>query len=138
MSKGLLGKKIGMTQVFAKNGDVIPVTVVEVGPCVVMQIKDEKVDGYQSIQLGYDDVKLSRQNKPEKGHAKKANTTPKRFVREIRDVNIADYNVGQALTASVFNQGEFVDVTGTSKGKGFTGAIKRFNQSRGPMSNGFD
>lgn len=136
MAKGILGKKIGMTQIFSDDGVVIPVTVIEAGPCVVLQKKDVDNDGYEAIQIGYTDKKEIRANKPQIGHAKKADTAPKRFIREIRDVNLADYEVGQELKADLFEAGEFVDVTGTSKGKGFQGAIKRHGQSRGPMSHG--
>ncbi|MDE5415759.1 50S ribosomal protein L3 [Alkalihalobacterium chitinilyticum] len=136
MTKGILGKKIGMTQVFAENGDVIPVTVIEVTPNVVLQKKTVENDGYEAIQLGYDDQKANRVIKPEKGHADKANTAPKRFVKEIRNVDLAAFEVGQEVKADTFNAGDVVDVTGTSKGKGFQGAIKRHNQSRGPMSHG--
>ncbi|MDB5085287.1 MAG: ribosomal protein [Bacilli bacterium] len=132
--KGILGRKLGMTQVFTEDGNVVPVTVVEAGPCVVLQKKDEKSDGYQAVQLGFSDKK--RANKPSVGHAQKAGTTPKRYVRELRGVTLADYEVGQVLTADVFANGEIVDVTGISKGKGFAGSIKRHNQSRGPMAHG--
>ena len=136
MTKGILGKKIGMTQVFAENGDVIPVTVIEVTPNVVLQKKTVENDGYEAIQLGFDDQKANRANKPDAGHAAKANTAPKRFVKEIRNVDLATFEVGQEVKADTFNAGDVVDVTGTSKGKGFQGAIKRHNQSRGPMSHG--
>ncbi len=134
MSKGILGKKVGMTQIFAPTGEVIPVTVVEAGPNVVLQKKTNEVDGYESIQLGFDDKKETRANKPEQGHAKKANTTPKRIVREFRGME--GFEVGQEVKADVFAEGEKVDVTGTSKGKGFAGAIKRHGHSRGPMAHG--
>lgn len=134
--KGILGKKLGMTQVFSADGNVIPVTVIEAGPCVVLQKKDVENDGYEAVQLGYADKKAIRSNKPEAGHAQKANTTPKRYVREIRGVNLADYEVGGQIKADLFAQGEFVDVTGISKGKGFQGVIKRWGQSTGPMSHG--
>lgn len=136
MTKGILGKKLGMTQVFAPNGTAIAVTVIEAGPCVVLQKKDAGTDGYEAIQLGFEDKKDHRANKPEKGHAAKANTAPKRFVREIRGVDLAGYEVGQELKADVFAEGEIVDVAGVTKGKGFAGAIKRHNQSRGPMAHG--
>lgn len=136
MAKGILGKKVGMTQVFTADGTVIPVTVIEAGPCVVLQKKDDNNDGYEAIQIGFADKKPSRIIKPEEGHAKKANTTPKRYVKELRGVDLSAYEVGQELKADVFAEGEFVDVTGTSKGKGFAGAIKRHNQSRGPMAHG--
>jgi large subunit ribosomal protein L3 len=134
--KGILGKKLGMTQVFTPEGLVVPVTVIEAGPCVVLQKKDAENDGYEAIQIGFDDKKAQRSIKPELGHAKKAGTTPKRYVKEIRGVQLGDYEVGQELKADLFTEGEFVDVTGTSKGKGFQGNIKRHNQSRGPMSHG--
>ncbi|MFA8438920.1 50S ribosomal protein L3 [Pueribacillus sp. YX66] len=136
MNKGILGKKLGMTQIFLENGDVVPVTVIEAMPNVVLQKKTVETDGYEAIQIGVEDKKEARTTKPEKGHAEKAGTTPKRFVREIRGVNTAEYEVGQEIKVDVFSEGEKVDVTGTSKGKGFQGAIKRHNQSRGPMSHG--
>jgi len=136
MKKGILGRKAGMTQVFTKEGKVIPVTVVEVNPNVVTQIKTKENDGYEAIQLGYMDKKEKNATKASIGHAKKANTNPKRFLKEIRDVNIADYALGQELNASVFEAGEIVDVTGTSKGKGFQGVIKRHGQSEGPKTHG--
>ena len=133
--KGILGRKVGMTQVFTKDGKLIPVTVVEVEPNVVMQVKTIDKDGYNAIQLGVFEKKEKLANKPEMGNAKKANTTPKRFLKEIRNVESA-YNIGDTIGATVFEVGEIVDVTGTSKGKGFTGVIKRHNQSRGPMTHG--
>jgi large subunit ribosomal protein L3 len=136
MTKGILGKKIGMTQIFTPEGIVLPVTVVEAGPCVVLQKKEVATDGYEAIQVGFADKKESRTNKPEKGHAAKANATPKRFVRELRNVDLSQYEVGQEIKADIFNAGEVVDVTGTSKGKGFAGSIKRHGQSRGPMAHG--
>lgn len=132
--KGILGRKLGMTQVFTEDGNVIPVTVIEAGPCVVLQKKDLQTDGYQAVQLGFADKK--RANKPEAGHANKAGTTPKRYVREIRGVDLAAYEVGQVILADTFAPGDIVDVTGVSKGKGFAGAIKRHNQARGPMAHG--
>lgn len=134
--KGILGKKLGMTQVFTSEGNVIPVTVIEAGPCVVLQKKDQEADGYEAVQLGFSDKKESRSNKPEAGHAKKANSTPKRYVREIRGINLGEYEVGQEVKADLFAEGEFVDVTGISKGKGFAGVIKRWGQSTGPNSHG--
>ena len=134
--KGILGKKIGMTQVFTKNGKLIPVTVIEVEPNVVTQIKTVEKDGYDAIQLGMGTKRESLSNKPEMGHVKKANTEPKRFLREIRGVNVSEYTLGQTVAANIFEEGEVVDVTGTSKGKGFQGVIKRHNQSRGPMGHG--
>ncbi|KGA98316.1 50S ribosomal protein L3 [Alkalihalobacillus alcalophilus ATCC 27647 = CGMCC 1.3604] len=136
MSKGILGRKIGMTQVFAENGEVIPVTVIEAEPNVVLQVKTVESDGYEAIQLGFADQKKSNINKPAEGHAAKASTTPKRFIKEIRNVSLAEYEVGQEVKVDTFAVGESIDVTGISKGKGFQGAIKRHNQSRGPMSHG--
>ena len=134
--QGILGKKIGMTQVFTKSGKLIPVTVVEVEPNVVTQIKTVATDGYDAIQLGYETIREKVSNKPKVGHTKKAGCEPKRFLREIRGVNVNDYTLGQTLNASVFTEGEIVDVSGISKGKGFQGVIKRHNQSRGPMGHG--
>ena len=134
--KGILGKKVGMTQVFTKEGKLIPVTVVEVEPNVVTQIKTVEKDGYDAIQLATDTIREKISNKPAIGHTKKANTTPKRFLREIRGVNVNEYTLGQIIGVDVFEAGEIVDVTGTSKGKGFQGVIKRHNQSRGPMGHG--
>jgi len=134
--KGILGKKVGMTQVFTTSGKLIPVTVIEVEPNVVTQIKTVEKDGYDAIQLGYETVREKVSNKPKVGHTKKANTEPKRFLREIRGVNVSDYTLGQEIKADVFTKGEIVDVSGISKGKGFQGVIKRHNQSRGPMGHG--
>ena len=134
--KGILGRKIGMTSVFAKNGKLIPVTVIEVEPNIVSQIKTKEKDGYEAIQLAAFDKREKLANKPEMGHLKKANTTPKRFLREIRGVDVANYSLGSEVKADIFAEGEMVDVTGTSKGKGFQGVIKRWNQSRGPMGHG--
>ncbi len=133
--KGILGRKLGMTQVFTKEGKLIPVTVIEVQPNTVMQVKTPETDGYSAIQVGMVDKKESRSNKPEMGRAKKANTTPKRFLKEIRDYD-GTVNIGDVITANTFEAGEVVDVTGTSKGHGFTGVIKRHNQSRGPETHG--
>ena len=134
--KGILGRKVGMTEVFTTDGKLIPVTVVEVQPNVVTQIKTKETDGYEAIQLGAFDKKEKSSNNPAKGHAKKANTSPKRFLKEIRGVNVNDYELGQVISADVFTKGEMVDVSGISKGKGFQGVIKRHNQSRGPMGHG--
>jgi large subunit ribosomal protein L3 len=147
--KGFLGKKIGMTQVFVEDGTLIPVTVIQSDSCVVLQKKDNETDGYEAIQLGFADKKvrpegLTKQdtkrsnfaNQPEVGHAKKAGVTPKRFVKEIKGVDIAQFEVGQSVSVDIFAAGEFVDVTGTSKGKGFAGSIKRHGISRGPMAHG--
>lgn len=136
MKKGILGRKEGMTQVFTKDGVLVPVTVISVEPNVVMQVKNKETDGYEAIQLGFGTIRESLKNKPEKGHAKKANTTPKRFLKEIRGVDVSSYQAGQEVKADIFEAGEVVDVTGRSKGKGFQGVIKRHNQSRGPMSHG--
>ncbi|WP_445593874.1 50S ribosomal protein L3 [Bacillus velezensis] len=136
MTKGILGRKIGMTQVFAENGDLIPVTVIEAAPNVVLQKKTAENDGYEAIQLGFDDKREKLSNKPEKGHVAKAETAPKRFVKELRGVDMDAYEVGQEVKVEIFSAGEIVDVTGVSKGKGFQGAIKRHGQSRGPMSHG--
>ena len=133
--KGILGRKIGMTQVFTKDGKLIPVTVVSVEPNVVMQVKTVEIDGYNGIQLGVFEKKENRSTKSEVGHAKKANTTPKRFLKEIRDFD-GSHNIGDIIDANLFEVGEVVDVTGTSKGKGFQGSIKRHNQNRGPMGHG--
>ena len=125
-----------MTQVFANDGKLIPVTVVSVEPNVVMQIKTKETDGYEAIQLGFTSKKEKHSTKPEMGHAKKANTAPKRFLKEIKGVEVSNYELGQEIKCDIFEAGEIVDVTGTSKGKGFQGVIKRHNQSRGPMGHG--
>ena len=134
--KGILGRKLGMTQVFTKSGKLIPVTVIEVEPNVVTQIKTMENDGYEAIQLGFDTKREKLATKASVGITKKANTTPKRFFKEIRGVDINAYTLGQEISADIFTEGEVVDVTGTSKGKGFQGVIKRHNQSRGPMGHG--
>lgn len=136
MTKGILGKKLGMTQIFTPEGIVVPVTVIEATPNVVLQKKDLDNDGYEAVQLGYGDKKESRANKPQIGHAKKAGTTPKRYIKELSGVELNDFEVGQEVKVDVFAEGDAVDVTGISKGKGFAGAIKRHNQSRGPMAHG--
>ena len=130
MQKGLIGKKIGMTQLFDENGKVIPVTVVEAGPCTVVQKKTIENDGYEAIQVGFGDVKVQRVNKPMAGHFKKADVAPKKVLKEFRLENIADVNVGDVLKADIFAVGDRVDVVGTSKGKGTAGVIKRWNFSR--------
>ena len=134
--KGILGRKIGMTQVFTTDGVLVPVTVIEVEPNVVTQIKTVEKDGYEAIQLGNTTIREKVSNKAQIGHAKKANSAPKRFLKEIRGVDVSSYTLGQTLDASVFAEGEIVDVTGISKGKGFQGVIKRYNQTRGPMGHG--
>ena len=136
MTKGILGKKVGMTQYFTEAGELIPVTVVEVTPNVVLQLKTIENDGYEAVQLGFDDLREVLSNRPAKGHVAKANATPKRFIREFNNVELSEYEVGQQITVDVFKAGDIVDVTGTSKGKGFQGAIKRHGQSRGPMAHG--
>ena len=133
--KGILGRKIGMTSVFAKDGTLIPVTVVEVQPNIVMQVKTNEKNGYNAIQLGVFEKKEKNASKAEIGNAKKANTTPKRYLKEIRDYE-GSYNIGDSIDVDLFAQGDIVDVTGTSKGKGFEGTIRRNNQSRGPMTHG--
>lgn len=134
--KGILGRKIGMTQVFTKSGKLIPVTVVEVEPNVVTQIKTKENDGYEAIQLGFDTKREKLATKASVGITNKANTTPKRFFREIRGVDVSKYSLGQEVKVDIFAEGEMVDVTGTTKGKGFQGVIKRHGQSRGPMGHG--
>ena len=134
--KGILGRKKGMTQVFTKSGKLIPVTVIEVEPNVVTQIKTMENDGYEAVQLGFENIKEKNATKAIIGHAKKANTTPKRFFREIRGVDVANYKVGDEICVDSFTEGEVVDVTGTTKGHGFEGVITRHGQSRGPMGHG--
>lgn len=134
--KGILGRKIGMTQVFTNSGKLIPVTVVSVEPNVVTQIKTKENDGYEAIQLGFDTTREKLATKSSVGHTNKANTTPKRFFKEIRGVDVNNYSLGQEIKVDVFEAGEVVDVTGTTKGKGFQGVIKRHGQSRGPMGHG--
>lgn len=136
MVKGILGRKLGMTQIFTKTGKLIPVTVIEVEPNVITQIKTMETDGYEALQLGFSTKKEKHSTKAELGHVKKANTAPKRFLREIRGVEVAHYQLGQEIKVDTFEAGEIVDITGISKGKGFQGVIKRFNQTRGPMSHG--
>ena len=130
MQKGIIGKKIGMTQIFDETGKVIPVTVVEAGPCVVVQKKTIENDGYKSVQLGYGDIRAKRVNKPMAGHFKKADVALKRTLKEFRFDDIDTLNVGDILKADTFVVGDIVDVSGTSKGKGFTGTLKRHNHSR--------
>ncbi len=134
--KGILGRKIGMTQVFDQDGKLTPVTVVEVTPNVVTQVKTTENDGYEAIQLAFDDKREKLATKASLGITSKANTTPKRFFKEIRGVDINNYQLGDEVKADIFEVGEMVDVTGTTKGKGFQGNIKKYNQSRGPMGHG--
>ena len=149
MTKGILGRKVGMTQVFSEAGELIPVTVVEVATNVVLQKKTIEKDGYEAIQIGTDDLRVKDASgkksrgmsskfatKAQAGHVANAGTAPKRFVREIRGVNLDEYEVGQEVKVDIFANGETVDVTGISKGKGFQGVIKRHGQSRGPMTHG--
>ena len=135
MKKAILGKKIGMTQIFDENGKAIPVTAIEAGPCTVIQIKTVDNDGYQAVKLGFGEVKENKLTKPKKGEFAKANITPKKHLREFRLEEIS-YNVGDEIKADIFAAGDAVDITGTSKGKGFQGVIKRHGQSRGPMGHG--
>ena len=130
MQKGIIGKKVGMTQVFDEKGNVVPVTVIEAGPCVVVQKKTAETDGYTAVQLGFGDVSAKRVNKPMKGHFDKADVAPKKTLREFRFENCDSYNVGDIVKADTFAPGERVDVCGTSKGKGYAGAIKRWNFHR--------
>ena len=134
--KTLIGKKVGMTQIFDEKGRVIPVTVIEAGPCVVAQVKSVETDGYNAIQLGFGDVKESKLNKPEKGHFAKANIAPKKHLREFRLDSVEGITVGTELTVTEFAEGDRLDIQGTTKGKGFQGVIKRHGQSRGPMGHG--
>ncbi|EIA21542.1 50S ribosomal protein L3 [Listeria fleischmannii 1991] len=136
MTKGILGRKVGMTQVFTENGELIPVTVIEAANNVVLQKKTVETDGYEAVQIGFEDKREVLSNKPEKGHVAKANTTPKRFIREFRDVNLDEYEIGSEVKVDVFAEGDIIDATGVSKGKGFQGVIKRHGQSRGPMAHG--
>lgn len=136
MNKGLIGKKIGMTQIFDESGKVIPVTVIEAGPCVVAQVKTEETDGYQAVQLGFGDNKEKKLTKPAKGHFTKVNVTPKKHLREFRLDSVEGLTVGQELKADIFAAGDKLDIQGTSKGKGFQGVIKRHGQHRGPMGHG--
>ena len=136
MEKAIIGKKIGMTQIFDEKGLVIPVTVIEAGPCIVAQVKTIETDGYNAIQLGYGDVKENRINRPEKGHFTKAKLALKKHLREFRVSEVADVTVGNEIKADVFEVWDKIDVQGTTKGKGFQGVIKRHGQSRGPMGHG--
>lgn len=135
-TKGILGKKVGMTQVFTDAGELIPVTVVEATPNVVLQVKTMENDGYNAIQLGYQDKREVLSNKPEQGHVAKANTTPKRFIREFTDVELGDYKVADEVKVYTFQAGDIVDVTGVTKGHGYQGNIHKDGQSRGPMAHG--
>lgn len=136
MKKAILGKKIGMTQVFTEDGLALPVTVVEAGPCVVTQVKTGDTDGYGAVQVGYDDIREGLVNKPRRGHFEKAKVGLKRYLREFKLEDASGYNVGDEIKADIFAEGDMVDVAGISKGKGFAGTIKRWNQHRGPMKHG--
>ena len=136
MNKGLIGRKVGMTQIFDEKGLIVPVTVIEAGPCVVAQVKTVETDGYNAIQLGFGDVKDKHINKPEKGHFAKANIAPKKHLREFRVEDVEGITVGTEVKADTFEVGDRIDVQGTTKGKGFQGVIKRHGQSRGPMGHG--
>ncbi|MBR5153108.1 MAG: 50S ribosomal protein L3 [Clostridia bacterium] len=136
MKKAILGKKIGMTQVFTEDGNLVPVTVIQAGPCPVVQKKTVEVDGYCAVQVGYEDKKESRSNKPEKGHFQKANVPVKKFLKEFKLDNAAELNVGDILDVDQFADGDVLDVTGTSKGHGYAGTIKRWGTHRGPMTHG--
>jgi large subunit ribosomal protein L3 len=136
MKKGILGKKIGMTQIFDEAGKAIPVTVIQAGPCTVVQKRVDGTDGYSAIQVGFGLMKEMKVNKPLKGHFAKYGVKPHRYIREFRMNDISGYEVGQEIRVDIFAPGEKVDVVGVSRGKGFAGSIKRFNQARGPMSHG--
>ena len=134
--KGILGKKIGMTQIFSEAGEMIPVTVIEAGPCVVTQLKNEETDGYKAVQLGFEDQKEQRLTKPERGHFAKAGVACKKYLGEFRLDEDESYELGQTVSAADFEEGAKLDITGTSKGKGTQGNIKRHHHRRGPMTNG--
>jgi large subunit ribosomal protein L3 len=136
MEKAIIGRKLGMTQIFTQEGKVVPVTVIQAGPCTVLQKKTVEKEGYNSIQVGFEEMRESLANKPKKGHFQKAGTTPKRIVKELRIDNTDAYEVGAEFKADIFAIGDKVDITGTSKGKGFQGTIKRWGMHRGPMSHG--
>ena len=136
MKKAIIGRKVGMTQIFDEKGNVIPVTVIEAGPCSVIQVKTVETDGYDAVQLGFGTVKEKKLNKPEKGHFTKVKVTPVKHLREFRLADVSNVKVGDEIKADVFIAGETVDIQGTTKGKGFQGVIKRHGQSRGPMGHG--
>ena len=136
MNKAIIGKKLGMSQIFAPDGKVIPVTVVLAGPCPVVQKKTVEKDGYAALQVAFEDTKESRVNKPVAGQFKKANVAVKRFLRELRLENVESYEIGQEIKCDVFAAGDHVDVVGTTKGRGFSGTIQRWNTARGPMAHG--
>ena len=136
MKKAIIGRKVGMTQIFDEKGNVIPVTVIEAGPCNVVQVKTVETDGYDAVQLGFGTVKENKVNKPEKGHFTKVKVTPTKHLREFRLSDVSNVKVGDEIKADVFSAGELVDIQGITKGKGFQGVIKRHGQSRGPMGHG--
>lgn len=136
MKKAILATKVGMTQIFDGNGALVPVTVLQAGPCAVTQVKTVENDGYSAIQVGFGDIREILVNKPRKGHFAKAGVANKKYLKEFKFENAADYAVGQEIKADIFAEGDRIDATGVSKGKGFQGAIKRYNQSRGPMAHG--
>ena len=136
MAKGILGKKLGMTQIYEADGRLIRVTVVEAGPCVVLQNKTEETDGYNAVQLGFGEIKEKHTTKPMKGHFDKAGVAPVKFVRELRLAAPSEYAVGDKIAADIFAAGELIDASGVSRGKGFAGTFKRHNFSRGPMKHG--
>ena len=136
MKKAILATKVGMTQIFNEDGMLIPVTVLQAGPCVVTQVKTEENDGYTSVQVGFGEIREKLVNKPEKGHFDKAGVAVKRFVKEFKFENAAEYNLGDVIKADIFAEGDKIDATAISKGKGFQGAIKRLGQHRGPMAHG--
>ena len=136
INKAIMGRKIGMTQIFDENDKAVPVTIVEAGPCTVLQKKNSETDGYSAIQVGFYNLKEKQVNKPARGHFKKANVKPLRYIKEFRVKDIEAYEIGQELKADLFNPGDIIDVVGTSKGKGFAGAVKRHNFARGSMGHG--
>ncbi len=136
INKAIMGIKIGMTQIFDENDKAVPVTIVEAGPCTVLQKKNSETDGYSAIQVGFYNLKEKQVNKPARGHFKKADVKPLRFIKEFRVKDIDAYEIGQELKADQFNPGDMIDVVGTSKGKGFAGAVKRHNFARGSMGHG--
>lgn len=136
LEKAIIGKKVGMTQIFDADGKVIPCTVIEAGPCTVTQLKTEEKEGYNAVQFGFADVKERKLNKPQKGHLKKSGDALKKYLKEFRFEDTSSYNLGDVVKADAFAEGDAVDVTGTSKGKGYAGVIKRFNAGRSPMSHG--
>ena len=136
IDKAIMGIKIGMTQIFDENDKAVPVTIIEAGPCTVLQKKNSETDGYSAIQVGFYNLKEKQVNKPARGHFKKANVKPLRFIKEFRVKDIDAYEIGQELKADLFNPGDIIDVVGTSKGKGFAGAVKRHNFARGSMGHG--